>query len=86
MKKTIQVAKAFLLTLEDRTTRAFAKGLHEVEEHIANHWYVEAHATVVETVENLEAKAEQVADAAADEAAAAAVDAALAAAKKPAKK
>lgn len=45
--KTIHVLKAFVLTLEDQTRRVFAKGLHEVEESVASHWYVQAHSEPV---------------------------------------
>ena len=37
----IDVASAFLLTLDDRTTREFQPGLHEVSAEVARHWYVQ---------------------------------------------
>lgn len=45
--KTIHVLKAFLLNLQDHTQRPFRAGLHEVEEHIADHWFVKAHSEPV---------------------------------------
>ncbi len=44
----IEVLKDFVLTLDDHTRREFKKGEHEVEQAIADHWYVKAHSTPVE--------------------------------------
>ncbi len=43
----IQVTKDFVFTLEDGTMRVFKQGEHEVEDHIAAHWYVQAHSQPV---------------------------------------
>jgi hypothetical protein len=48
--KEINVLKAFLLTLADHTQRAFAVGVHKVEDEIADHWYVKAHSEPVVSV------------------------------------
>ncbi len=45
--KTINVVKSFVLTLRNEV-RKFEKGVHEVEESIAAHWYVRAHSEPVE--------------------------------------
>jgi len=47
--QTIQVTQDFVLSLEDGTKRAFKAGMHEVEDHIANHWYTKAHSNPVES-------------------------------------
>ncbi len=41
--KRIKVRKPFTLTLQDHTQRVFAAGEHEVEDTIADHWYVKPH-------------------------------------------
>ena len=41
--KKIQVEKPFLLTHDDATQRRFTAGAHEVEDAIADHWYVKIH-------------------------------------------
>ena len=46
--KKLNVLKAFVLTLEDGTTRAFKTGLQELEAHLHNHWFVKAHSEAVE--------------------------------------
>ena len=38
----INVAKDFVLNHEDGTTTPFKKGVHEVEGHVADHWFVKA--------------------------------------------
>jgi hypothetical protein len=48
--KEINVIKAFLLTLADHTKRAFAVGIHKVEDEIADHWFVKAHSEPVAAV------------------------------------
>jgi hypothetical protein len=48
--KTITVIKKFVLTLQDHTTRVFEKGVHEIEDEIAGHWFVGAHTTVAASV------------------------------------
>lgn len=74
--KTIRVVKSFVLTLRNEVKK-FEAGVHEVEEKIANHWYVKAHsepvaAPVVEApaaaspASNEEAKPEATAPAAAE--------------------
>ncbi|MGK2829237.1 STY1053 family phage-associated protein [Ralstonia pseudosolanacearum] len=40
----IHVHKPFTLTNDDGTQTSFAVGEHDVEAHVANHWYVKAHA------------------------------------------
>jgi hypothetical protein len=39
---TIQVDEPFVLNLDDGTQRDFRSGLFEVEQEIADHWYVKA--------------------------------------------
>ncbi len=49
--KTINVFEDFVLTLDDHTKRAFKKGMHEVEDEIANHWYTQAHSKPIAAAE-----------------------------------
>jgi hypothetical protein len=49
--KEINVLKAFLLTLQDHTKKAFAVGVHKVEAEIAEHWFVKAHSEPVAAVD-----------------------------------
>jgi hypothetical protein len=45
--KRINVVKPFRLTFDDHTTRDFKPGVVEVDEKIADHWYVKAHSEPV---------------------------------------
>lgn len=45
--KTIHVHTRFDLTHPDQTVQRFNPGMHQVEDAIAAHWYVEAHSVVV---------------------------------------
>ena len=58
MKRTIQVHKPFTLTHDDHSTQQFLVGVHEVDEHVAEHWYVQAHATVLDLVAETPAESE----------------------------
>lgn len=40
----IHVHKPFTLTHDDGTQTSFVVGAHEVEAHVADHWYVKAHS------------------------------------------
>jgi hypothetical protein len=42
--QTIQVTQDFVLSLDDGTKRPFKQGVHEVDDAIAEHWYVKAHS------------------------------------------
>lgn len=41
--KTIHVARAFELVLDDQSIKKFPKGAIKVDDDIANHWFVKAH-------------------------------------------
>lgn len=45
-KKTIRVHKRFTFTHEDGTSQEFHPGEHTVDEKVADHWFVTAHAEV----------------------------------------
>jgi hypothetical protein len=49
--KTINVFKRFVLTHADHTLEVFEKGIHEIKEELASHWYVKAHSTPVAAAE-----------------------------------
>lgn len=55
----INVLIAFVLTMADGAQKKFNAGLHEVEEEIASHWYVQAHSEPVasDDAEDVDAKA-----------------------------
>ncbi|WP_288074664.1 hypothetical protein [Pseudomonas sp.] len=59
--KFLNVPKGFTLTLATGAKREFEAGLHEVEDELADHWYVAAHS---EPMTAKQAKALQVASAA----------------------
>jgi hypothetical protein len=54
--KKIQVEKPFLLTHGDATERRFTAGVHEVEDAIADHWYVKMHLVPEEKADAVEEK------------------------------
>ena len=60
--KKIQVEKPFLLTHDDATQRRFTAGAHEVEDAIADHWYVKMHLVLEEKADAAEEKADAVAE------------------------
>jgi cbb3-type cytochrome oxidase cytochrome c subunit len=43
--KSINIEKPFTFLHDDGKYQAFAPGMHEVADHIADHWYVQAHTT-----------------------------------------
>lgn len=45
--QVINVIKDFVLTLADGTKREFKRGIQEVEDIIAGHWFVKAHSEPV---------------------------------------
>jgi len=76
--KKIEVLKGFVLHLADGSIREFKKGVHDVEEFVASHWYTLVHSCPVEDVEKVAddakdahpvAEAEKAAEKVADEAA-----------------
>lgn len=81
---TIQVLKSFVLNLGG-VLKKFEAGMHEVEDEVAGHWYVQAHsqdaaAALVEAEEAAKAEAAAAEQAAADAKAKADADEAEAAA------
>lgn len=44
MKKKINIVESFTLTHDDGQQQKFNAGQHEVEDHIADHWFVRAHS------------------------------------------
>lgn len=43
----IEVLKSFILNV-DGVLKSFATGIHEVEDEISQHWYVQAHSQAVD--------------------------------------
>jgi len=50
----IYVPSPFALTLDDHTTRQFAAGFHDVDDAIANHWWVKVHTADPDASEPVE--------------------------------
>ena len=47
---TIHVHTPFTLTLGDQSKREFGRGLHNVPEEVASHWFTQAHSELSESV------------------------------------
>ena len=47
----IKVTAPFRLNLDDGTFREFAPGVHELEDEIADHWYVKANSQRLESAQ-----------------------------------
>ncbi len=56
--QTINVHTPFVVTHDDHSKQAFAKGLHDVTPEMAAHWYVRAHSEPVAAKEATPTEAE----------------------------